>query len=99
MSGRPLPGVPGFGCAKLGWLPSSSAEAVTSATARDAGLMRRALLGLSKTIQNPDPAISPQTRDRGGCGQRAPDHARGATMQQKPADCGTTVAGAIRGFS
>src|SRR5438132_13748301 len=76
MIGKPSPGPPGFfGCAKVGWPLSSIADAVSSATARDAGIARRALLGLSKSIRNPIPPISPQTRDPGGWGQRAGDHA------------------------
>src|SRR4029077_5702606 len=57
ISGRPLLGLPGFGCAKVGWLPRASAVAVSSEIARGARIAPRALLSLSKSIRNPDPAI------------------------------------------
>jgi hypothetical protein len=66
------------------------ADAVTSAIAREAGLARRALLGLSRTIRIPDPATAPQTRDPGGWGQRALIALRCAA---KAADCGASEAG------
>jgi hypothetical protein len=92
MSGRLLPGPPGFGCAKVGWLPKTSAAAVSSAIARDAGIARRALLGLSKSIRNPDPAIRRKLGTRAaGVNARAIMLA-GAMMQQEPADCGTSEA-------
>jgi hypothetical protein len=57
--------------------------------AREAGLARRALLGLSRTIRIPDPATAPQTRDPGGWGQRA---LMRCVAQQKAADCGASEA-------
>src|SRR5260370_38384153 len=83
-------GRPPFGCAAMGWLETRRADAVTNATARDAGISKRdagiarpALLGLSRpNIRNPVFAallqlavVSPQISQARRWGNRTPDHA------------------------
>jgi hypothetical protein len=82
-----------LGWLNAGWPPSSSADAVISAIARDAGIARRALLGLSSTIRIP---IPPPARKLGtrAAGVNAWQIAlRGAIGQAKAADCGANEAG------
>jgi hypothetical protein len=66
------------------------ADAVTSAIAREAGLARRALLGLSRTIRIPIPPLRRKLGTRAAGVNARSLH---CVAQQKAADCGASEAG------
>jgi len=94
-------GRPPFGCAAMGWLEMSKADAVMHAMARAAGIARPALLGLSRpNIRNPVFAALWQAsswlcaklgRPAAGVNAR-PITLRGVWRKAKPADYGTSEA-------
>src|SRR5882724_451826 len=87
---------PGPGCANEGWVLRMSATPVRQATARDAGIARRALLGLSPRFIR-IPADSCSLRRKLGT-RAAGVNARGFTFrwphgrEQRAADCGASEA-------